>query len=118
MTNRNGPHVDVASNETTVSSSSIECNITSCQHLNEEFGFEFEISFASISVRAANWLSQKEAIMRLLVLLCFLIVPVASYAQYVGDLSPNPFSSNSIGNPFDSGSPWSVIPPKRGARPA
>lgn len=56
--------------------------------------------------------------MRLLVLLCFLIVPVASFAQYVGDLSPNPFSSNSIGRPFDSGGSWSVIPPKRGARPA
>jgi hypothetical protein len=30
----------------------------------------------------------KEAIMRLLVLLFFLILPVASFAQYVGDLSP------------------------------
>jgi len=49
--------------------------------------------------------------MRLLVLLFFLILPVASFAQYVGDLSPNPFS-NSIGNPFNSGGPWSVIPPR------
>ncbi len=45
------------------------------------------------------------------VLLFFLIFPVASFAQNVGDLSPNPFS-NSIGNPFSSGGPWSVIPPR------
>ena len=50
--------------------------------------------------------------MRFLVLLFFLTLPVASFAQYVGDLNLNPFSSNSIGNPFDPGGPWSVIPPR------
>ena len=50
--------------------------------------------------------------MRLLALLIFLALPIVSFAQYVGDLSPNPFSSNSIGNPFNSGGPWSVIPPR------
>ncbi|WP_447598642.1 hypothetical protein [Nitrospira sp. Nam80] len=44
-------------------------------------------------------------------LLCF-ILPVASSAQYVGDLSSIPFSSNAIGNPFNSGGSWSVIPPR------
>jgi hypothetical protein len=80
----------------------------------EDFGFEFEILFAGISVLGApgEIRSHKEAIMRLPALLFFLILPVASFAQHVGDLSPNPFSSNAIGNPFDSGGPWSVIPPR------
>jgi hypothetical protein len=49
--------------------------------------------------------------MRLVVLLFLVILPVVSFAQYVGDLSPNPFS-NSVGNPFNSGGPWSVSPPR------
>ena len=53
--------------------------------------------------------------MRLLVLLFLLTLPVASFAQYVGDLSPNPFSSNTIGNPFNAGGPWSVVPPRNQA---
>ena len=53
--------------------------------------------------------------MRLLVLLFFLTLPVASFAQSVGDLSPNPFSNNTIGNPFNSGGPWSVVPPRNQA---
>ena len=47
--------------------------------------------------------------MRLLLLLIVLVGPARAYAQNVGDLSPNPYNNNSIGNPFNSGGPWSSI---------
>lgn len=50
--------------------------------------------------------------MRLLVLLFLVTLPVSSFAQYVGDLSPNPFNNNTIGNPFSPGGPWSPIAPR------
>jgi hypothetical protein len=46
------------------------------------------------------------------VLLFIVILPVSSFAQNVGDLSPNPLNNNSIGNPFSTGGPWSVVPPR------
>jgi hypothetical protein len=54
----------------------------------------------------------KEDTMWLPVFLFLVILPVSSFAQNVGDLSPNPLNNNSIGNPFSSGGPWSVIPPR------
>jgi hypothetical protein len=62
----------------------------------------------------------KEAIMGLLVLVFLVALPVSSFAQYVGDLSPNPLNNNSIGNPFSPGGPWSPTPPRNppGARTA
>jgi hypothetical protein len=50
--------------------------------------------------------------MPLVVLLFCVMLPVASSAQNVGDLSPNPFSSNTVGNPFTSGGPWSAVAPR------
>ena len=47
--------------------------------------------------------------MRFLLLLIVLVGPARAYAQNVGDLSPNPYNNNSIGNPFSSGGPWSSI---------
>jgi hypothetical protein len=49
--------------------------------------------------------------MWLALLLIVLAVPVCSYSQNVGDLSPNPYNNNSIGNPFSSGGPLSSIRP-------
>ena len=46
------------------------------------------------------------------VLLFLVILPVSSFAQNVGDLSPNPLNNNSIGNPFSPGGPWSVVAPR------
>jgi hypothetical protein len=46
-----------------------------------------------------------------LFLLTILATPVGALAQNVGDLSPHPYSSNGIGNPFSSGGPYSISPP-------
>ncbi|MGH7257079.1 MAG: hypothetical protein ACREIM_01795 [Nitrospiraceae bacterium] len=50
--------------------------------------------------------------MWLLILLFVVAVPISSLAQYVGDLSPNPYNNNAIGNPFSPGSPLSPIAPR------
>ncbi|WHZ17390.1 MAG: hypothetical protein OJF52_004242 [Nitrospira sp.] len=44
-------------------------------------------------------------------MLIILAAPVGALAQYVGDLSPHPYSSNGIGNPFSPGGPYSISPP-------
>ena len=44
----------------------------------------------------------------------FLLVLAAgtdAFAQNVGDLSPHPYSSNGVGNPFNPGGPYSLSPP-------
>jgi hypothetical protein len=50
--------------------------------------------------------------MSLVVFIFLAILPVSAVAQNVGDLSPNPLSSNSTGNPFTSGGPWSAVAPR------
>ncbi len=49
--------------------------------------------------------------MWLIALLIILANPVNVWSQYVGDLSPHPYSSNGIGNPFSPGGPYSISPP-------
>ncbi len=44
-------------------------------------------------------------------MLIILTTPVGALAQYVGDLSPNPYSSNGVGNPFSPGGAYSFSPP-------
>ncbi len=56
--------------------------------------------------------ARKVDIMWLLILLFVVVVPISSAAQYVGDLSPNPYHNNTIGNPFSPGSPLSPIAPR------
>jgi hypothetical protein len=52
-------------------------------------------------------------------ILIILVTPVGALAQYVGDLSPHPYSSNGIGNPFSSGGPYSLnLPAIPGRGPA
>ena len=43
-----------------------------------------------------------------LIVILWLLIPVSTPAQNVGDLSPNPNNNNSIGNPFSPGGSWSV----------
>lgn len=56
--------------------------------------------------------ARKVDIMWLLILLFVVVMPISSPAQYVGDLSPNPYHNNTIGNPFSPGSPLSPIAPR------
>ena len=44
-------------------------------------------------------------------LLAILPTPLAALAQNVGDLSPHPYSSNGMGNPFNPGGAYSLNPP-------
>ena len=48
-----------------------------------------------------------------LTLLFLLVLATAteSFAQNVGDLSPHPYSSNGVGNPFNPGGPYSLSRP-------
>ncbi|MCC2640724.1 MAG: hypothetical protein K0S45_1137 [Nitrospira sp.] len=46
-----------------------------------------------------------------LFLLISIVAPMGALAQNVGDLSPHPYSSNGIGNPFSPGGPYSLTPP-------
>ena len=48
-----------------------------------------------------------------LTLLFLLVLATAteSFAQNVGDLSPHPYSSNGVGNPFNLGGPYSLSRP-------
>jgi hypothetical protein len=52
------------------------------------------------------------AVLPVLFLLFSIGCPVTTFAQNVGDLSPNPLGTNSIGNPFTSGGPWSPVAPR------
>lgn len=55
----------------------------------------------------------KFQIFTLWVVLFLLIIPatpLGALAQYVGDLSPHPYNNNGIGNPFNSGGPYSLNP--------
>lgn len=54
--------------------------------------------------------------MWLIAVLIILTAPVDSLAQYVGDLSPHPYSNNGIGNPFNSGGAYSLSPPSAPGR--
>ena len=45
--------------------------------------------------------------MPLALILLLLIVPLQSHAEYLGDLSANPYSPNSTANPFGAGNPLS-----------
>lgn len=54
--------------------------------------------------------------MKLIIVLTMLAGPVSAFAQYVGDLSPHPYSTNGIGNPFNSGGPYSLSPPAAAGR--
>jgi hypothetical protein len=54
--------------------------------------------------------------MWLIAVLIILTAPIDSLAQYVGDLSPHPYSNNGIGNPFNSGGAYSLSPPSAPGR--
>lgn len=51
------------------------------------------------------------ALLEVFVLLLTLATPVGASAQNVGDLSPHPYSSNGVGNPFNPGGAYSLNPP-------
>jgi len=53
----------------------------------------------------------KEAIMLTVFIVLALLVPVAAQAEYLGDLSANPFAPNSSANPFGAGSPFAPNSP-------
>jgi hypothetical protein len=44
--------------------------------------------------------------MRMVFMMLMLIIPAAAQAEYLGDLSANPFHANSLANPFGAGSPF------------
>ena len=44
-------------------------------------------------------------------LLIILTAPAGAFAQNVGDLSPHPYSSNGVGNPFSPGGAYNINPP-------
>ncbi|MCW5797722.1 MAG: hypothetical protein KIT40_04420 [Nitrospira sp.] len=53
---------------------------------------------------------QVSALWVVLSLLIIPTTPLGALAQHVGDLSPHPYSNNGIGNPFNSGGPYSLSP--------
>lgn len=54
---------------------------------------------------------QQHALGVVFVLLVMLAPAVDALAQYVGDLSPHPYSNNGVGNPYSPGGPYSLNSP-------
>ena len=46
--------------------------------------------------------------MKKLPIMLLLLLPVFANAEYLGDLSANPFNPNSLANPFGAGSVWAI----------